>query len=447
MLTQESREDRAEEPLKQHARQISRARGRRERPDAALHRAAHHQRRRPARRIEGATAAPSHTLAPGTVVPNRLCNRDSLHAAIVRARGRNLADRLVPPSRSVVRETPDVHPSHAAATALLAPHKRSLGRAYATLHLLARWSIEHATESDPAPHLLTTYWSLEEALGKSGRTLMRYLVEQHHPWSATVRHLIDVRHNYGEMLVGDRRKPCIVGTVIRFFPKGRLAKRARVARWGHRDLIAESDAGRTRPCRAQRVRYERRTPRMSAYTSLKEQSEHSNWVMIHVGRPGPEESKSLADLYADIPKQHVLNALRADLQIRLARPGHNPKRARALWVDSAARVLAERFGDSTPNPHATLPTPRSGIHGFRFHAGKTHVVPADGFTGLWRKALWTALKAESDTGATSGWWYLDRLCHLATEGAQLGKRNPVAWAWTIVKREGFAELLRDYGGG
>lgn len=260
---------------------------------------------------------------------------------------------------------------------------------------------------------------------------MRYLVEEHHPWSATVRHLIDIRHNYGEMLVGDQRKPCIVGTVIRFFPKG------------HRDLIAESGAGRTRTCCLQRARYERRIPRMSAYTALREQAELSNWVMIHVGQPTPNASRTLADLYADIPKQHVLNALRADLQIRLERQGHNLKRARTLWVDSAANVLAARFGDATPNPHATLPTPRNGIHDFRFHAGRTHIVPADGSTGLWRKALWAALKTESATATTSGWWYLDRLCHLAAEGVQLGKRNPVAW--TIVKCEGFAELLRDHG--
>src|SRR5690606_17487338 len=152
------------------------------------------------------------------------------------------------------------------------------------IHLLARWSLEHATQDDPAPHLLTTYWSLEEATGKSGRTLMRYLVEDGHPWSETVRKLIDLRHNYGEMLVGDSSRPCIVGTVIRFFPESRRTPRARVCRWGQRDLIAEADAGRTRPCRQHPARYQRRIPRMSAYTALKEQAMSFNWVMIHVGR-------------------------------------------------------------------------------------------------------------------------------------------------------------------
>ncbi|HET9028144.1 MAG TPA: hypothetical protein VFN07_11505 [Trueperaceae bacterium] len=50
---------------------------------------------------------------------------------------------------------------------------------------------------------------------------MRYLVEGGHPWSDPVRKLIDLPHNYGEMLVGDFRRPCIVVTIIRFFPNTR----------------------------------------------------------------------------------------------------------------------------------------------------------------------------------------------------------------------------------
>lgn len=225
---------------------------------------------------------------------------------------------------------------------------------------------------------------------------MRYLVEDGHPWSETVRNLMDLRHNYGEMVVGDSRRPCIIGTVIRFFPRTRLTPRARVCRWGERDLIAEADAGRTRPCRERPARYKRRIPRMSAYTALKEQAERFNWVMIRVGRlSARKDEESLADLYADIPKQHVLNALRADLSIRLERAyeaGHNLARTRARWVDLAARTLASRFDDNVPGPHAALPTPCDGVHGYRFHEGNAHIVSADGFTNLWRLALRTALR-------------------------------------------------------
>lgn len=407
---------------------------------------------------------------------NDLSSRELVYRSVVRLKGKTLADRLVPllspeslhpessspevgefggssahrASQSLgLHVASDVHASHKQATELLAPYKASLGPAYVVVHLLARWSTELATDDDPAPHLLTTYWTLEEATGKSDRTLMRYLVEDSHPWSETVRKLIDLRHNYGEMVVGDSRRPCITGTVIRFFPRTRLTPRARVCRWGERDLIAEADAGRTRPCRQRRSRYQRRIPRMSAYTALKEQAERFNWVMIHVGRPSARKDKeSLADLYADIPKQHVLNALRADLSIHLERAeeaGHSLTRTRARWVELAATTLARRFEDDLPKPHAALPTPREGIHGYRFHYGKAHIVPADGFTNLWRLALWTAIRAGELSGSARGWYYLGRLGVLASEGTQTCKRNPMAWAWTIVKREGFEELLRDYG--
>lgn len=251
-------------------------------------------------------------------------SREAVYHAVARLRGKSLADRLVPFLRrgNLATEQP-----------------RTSSRQGAWIR--PALSIHAACDVNPsyaqATELLTTYWSLEEATVKSERTLMRHLVEDGHPWSATVRNLIGVRHNYGEMVVGDSRKPCIIGTVIRSFSKGRLTPRARVCRWGERDLIAEADAGRTRPCRPQPERYRRRTPRMSAYTALKEQAETFNWVMIHVGRSLPSENKkSRADLYADIPKQHVLNALHADLIVQLERSetaGHNLARARSRnWL-------------------------------------------------------------------------------------------------------------------
>lgn len=386
------------------------------------------------------------TTAPST--------RQELYDSIARLKGKTLANRLLPllnaepNSPAPLHAASDVHESHQRATTLLEPHREALGPSYPTIHLLARWSLEHATDTDPAPHLLTTYWSLEEATGKSSRTLMRHLVEESHPWSATVKTLIDVRHNYGEMQVGDSTRPCIVGTVIRFFPKGRLTPRARVCRWGERDLIAEADAGRTRPCRPQPPRYQRRTPRMSAYTALKEQAVRFNWVMIHVGRSAPEENKILADLYADIPKQHVLNALRADLAIHLERAqvaGHSLARARYMWIEFAARTLAHRFNDAAPKPHFSVVAAHGGVCGYRLHGGKVRAVPKDGFTCLWRLALWAASRAEDHSGSSRGWFFLHRLGVLANEGDQMGIGNPIAWAWTIVNREGFNELIRDYG--
>lgn len=359
------------------------------------------------------------------------------------------AHALAPASRQADADTSGLapHSSHTRATEFLAPYRDALGPAYALVHLLARWSVEHATSDDPAPHLLTTYWSLEEATGKCARTLMRHLVEPGHPWSEAVRHLVDVRHNYGAMPVGSELRPCIVGTVIRFFPAGRHTPSARVCAWGRRDLIAESDAGRTRPCRPRPGRYERRVPRMSAYTSVKEQAVEFNWVMIQVGRPlEMRQHDSIADLYADIPDQHVLNALRGDLVVRLgeaSRVGKSLKRVRARWVEQAATTLAHRFGDDVPKPHRAFPVPRDGIHGYRFHNGKAFPVPADGFTSLWRRALWTAVRAE-EVGVPAGWWFVERFCTLAAEAGGSGKTNPVAWAWTVVKLEGFAEVMRDH---
>ncbi len=100
------------------------------------------------------------------------------------------------------------HESHERATELLEPFRVVLGPAYCVMHLLARWSIENATESDPAPHLMTTYWSLEEATGLSERTLRRHLIEDGHAWSEAVRSLIDIRLNYGKMLDGKDESGC-----------------------------------------------------------------------------------------------------------------------------------------------------------------------------------------------------------------------------------------------
>ena len=339
------------------------------------------------------------------------------------------------------------HDSHRKATELLEPYREDLGAAYLTIHFIVRWSVEHATEQDPAPHLMTCYWTLEEALGQSERNIRRHLIEDGHRWSATVKYLIDLRHNYGELLDGkddqgnDKTRPVITSTVIRFFPKGRLSDRARVKRWGRRDLLTDSDEGRTRPTRqsVQNTRYRRKNGLMSGYSSVKEQYQDFNWLMVKLGqtvseRSDEQNSKNYGSLYADIPKNHVLDALRSDLHQALEdtqERGGSITRARTKWVDMAAQVLAQRHHDDKPLPH---------------HSSTKHVTHFDGFTDLWRMVLWTAVKAELYGGTTRGWTLVRRMVTLAGEGLESGVAKPSAWAWVQVREEVVA-LRRDYGSG
>jgi len=339
------------------------------------------------------------------------------------------------------------HDSYLKATELLAPYRKALGAAYKTLHLLARWSVEHATENDPAPHLMTCYWTLEEALGQSERNLRRHLVEAGHPWSDSIRHLIDLRHNYGELLDGkddegkDKTRPCITSMVIRFFPRGRQSDNARVKRWGRRDLLADSDEGRTRPTRQHlqpsKRRYERSKAQMSGYSSVKEQAEQNNWLLVKLGQTvsqRSEENKDYGSLYADIPKNHVLDALRSDLNLALEETkarGGSVTRTRTHWVDTAAQVLAARHWDDKPLP---------------CHHSDKHVTHHDGFTDLWRRLLWTAIKAELYGGTGWGWRLVRRMVNLTRDAQDLGKAKPTAWAWVQVREEVEA-LRRDFGSG
>lgn len=109
----------------------------------------------------------------------------------------------MPPPLPPLHPATDVHPSHVPAAEPLAAYRDALGPADPTLHIVARSSIERASKEDPAAHLLFTYWILSEATGKSERTLMRHLVEDGHPWSPTVRRLVNVRHNPGELKTGE----------------------------------------------------------------------------------------------------------------------------------------------------------------------------------------------------------------------------------------------------
>ena len=363
------------------------------------------------------------------------------------------------------------HSSHRRATELLEPFKDDLGAAYETLRLIARCSIEYASEREPAPHLMTTYWALEEMTGKCERTLIRHLVEDGHSWSETVRSLIDVRHNYGTMLDAkdedgrQKERPVIVGTIIRFFPQTRLTPNAKVKKWGRRDLIADADEGRTRntrPTDGEKHRYQRNLRQMSVYSSVKEQVETNNWLLVKVGQTisnRQEKLKNSASLYADIPRKHLLNVLRADLGIVVEQAqvrGANIKRARSLWVDTAAQLLSERFGDNRAPvvfvatvdlDEALSPEQMTRPVGYKERNGKFYPVYLDGFTNLWRRMLWTAVRAELYGNTSHGWVLLEKMLGYVQEAERMGKRNPVAWAWSVIKREGFSEFLRDFGTG
>ena len=335
------------------------------------------------------------------------------------------------------------HESHRAATELLEPHRKALGAAYPLLHFLARWSVENASEDDPAPHLMTTYWTLEEALGLCERTLRRHLIEDGWRWSEAVRQLVDVRPNYGERLDGkdelgrDKYAPCITSMVIRFFPRGKQSSEARVKRWGRRDLLAESDEGRTRATRnTEKRRYSRKDGQMSAYSSVEEKQGENNWLLVKLGQTVSVRAKSqeFGSLYADIPTNHVLDALRSDLNLSVegARArGANVKRARSRWVGTAAQVLAARHEDHRPLPQ---------------HLSEKHVTHWDGFTDLWRRALWTAVKAEMYGGTSRGWLLIQEMIERAQEAKVAGYKKPSAWAWSKVKEE-MEALRRDYGSG
>ena len=346
-------------------------------------------------------------------------------------------------ARKTQQESVLEHESHTAATALLEPHRKALGVAYPLLHFLARWSLENATEADPAPHLMTTYWTLEEALGLSERQLRRHLVEDKWRWSEAVRHLVDVRPNYGKRLNGkdkngkDKLDKCITSIVIRFFPKGRYSERARIRSWGRRSLLAESDAGRTRATRkTEKRRYGRRESQMSAYSSVQKSVRQNNWLLTRIGRTVSYQpkSKDFGNLYADIPRNYVLDALRADLNLSVENArerGANIKRARSRWVDTAAQVLAARHDDHRPLPH---------------HLSDKHVTHYDGFTDLWRRALWTAVKAEMYGGTTRGWVLIQEMIERVQEAKVAGYKKPSAWAWSKVREE-MEALRRDYGSG
>ena len=341
-------------------------------------------------------------------------------------------------------EPPAPHWSHEQATELLEPHRKALGAAYKSLHFIARWSLEHATEDDPAPHLMTCYWTLEEALGVSSKTVYRHLISNTQPWSETVAKFIDVRQNYGKWLDGwdeagnDKTRPCITSLVIRFFPKTRLSQNARVTRWAERDLVAESDAGRTRPTRPaqEKRRYQRQNPQMSMYSSIKEKAAENNWLLAHIGLTVSAQPKKqdLGNLYTDIPNSLVLDVLTSDLHIAeegARARGASVRRARSLWVDSSAQMLAARFGDEKPLDR---------------HVHKHHITKADGFTDLWRRALWTALKAELYGGTNRGWILINHVIETVEEGKRLCVKNPNAYAWSLVREE-LGALRRDFGSG
>ncbi len=97
----------------------------------------------------------------------------------------------------------------------------------------------------------------------------------------------------------------------------------------------------------------------------------------------------------------------------------------------AAKVLAERHGDQQPLPR---------------HENPSYVTHWDGFTDLWRRSLWTAIKSELYGGTGLGWALLRRMIHLASDAVIERKDKPIAWAWVQVREE-LENLRREYGSG
>lgn len=324
-------------------------------------------------------------------------------------------------------------PTYQEAVTLLERDRDALGVAYDSLLLLAWLSLDQASERDPTPHLQTALWVLAEMSGKHPRTLQRHLLEHQHPWSATVSKWLDIRPVYGERLEGidtttgeAKRKKRYVGVVYRFFPRTRLSSRARIGRFGARDLIAASDAEQTqfsRPRRVQeklvRKRYGRGEGLMSSHSSPKLQIYRYNWYIENLSLKKDNFSKEAVNVCGDIPRRRVLDELlcRREALLCTARErGASLARARSRWVEAAASVLARAFNDH-------------------------------GFTNLWRKVLWTAIKTEMYGGTTAGWRVVQRLVDLADENIhQPGLKRPVACAYARVK-EDLDLFARDYGGG
>ena len=176
---------------------------------------------------------------------------------------------------------------------------------------------------------------------------------------------------------------------------------------------------------------------MSGYRSVQEQTQEITGLFVKLGQTvsqRSEKKKTYGSLYADIPKNYVLDALRSDLGLAVEQTkqrGGSVTRTRTRWVDTAAQVLAARHRDNKPLP---------------CHHSTRHVTHHDGFTDLWRRLLWTAIKAELYGGTTWGWQLTRRMIHLAQDGLELGKDKPSAWAWAQVREEVEA-LRRDFGSG
>lgn len=361
-----------------------------------------------------------------------------------------IADGVAKEFGFAVQESAGVLESVMQAHELLAADREELGPAYKFVHLLARFNIETATQEDPAPHLMTTYWTLGEMLGVSTRTVQRYL-EPGHSYSEAVSRWISQAHNLGTMQFNtpDRLdQTIIVATVLRFFPRGRLSKQARVKLWGERDIIADSLDGLTERARIknrgiEKPRYRRAKPLMSPCSLLEEQAQKQNWLWIKLGKTVTERQrhgKSSSNIYGDIPRKAVLRALRSDFyraENEAKQLGKNARVHRSAWVGFAARLLSGRFKANAPPPGAI-------VGGYYTEDGKRWKAHEDGFTKLMMKVLWVVVRAELYGGESYGWHLLERMFVLAEDAEREGLKKPLAFAWKKLKKAGFGDLMERY---
>lgn len=367
------------------------------------------------------------------------------------------------------------HASYSAALNLLEPYKQALGAAYETLFLIARWHFENTNESTPAPHMLTTYWSLSELLGKSERTIQRHIHESGHPWSDTVAKFIDTKASYGYWHYRNenektRKLSKISGIVIRFFPKTRLSPQAEVKRFGWRDLLVESDLGRTKPVReVKRALYERQESPMSLYEAITKKAKKMNVVMQNLDalHADATEDKSFVNLYNDIPDNSLLDRFFSDYTTQVnsaVARGASVARAMSRWVEQTSLILAQRFGDNgqyqglkhleaefsknyDPKSMATFyeislqgnvkASYRMIREGYvllqKDRVGKYKRLYLLNYTNLWRRALWTCIRANESSYAIA---LLKRTIALILDAQRDPNiRNPSAYAWHVMRDE------------
>jgi hypothetical protein len=342
---------------------------------------------------------------------------------------------------------------------LLRSRAFEFGPAFPTVLTLAWACVSLTDEVTTAknPHFLSTLWTLAEMTGKCERTIQRHLFEEGHPWSQVVKEFFAFEHNLEQMSCyknekGETSRTVIAGTLIRFFKDTRYSKRAKITKFARRDLDLERESRRTqstrleffqdRLARAKRDRLpdETETPETAVLNAHLETSQakylraeglmswsipakaqvfRMNWQFTCLESLSRLQTLKTSEILDhDIPDRQLLEALleRLEFEEELARViGSGVTKARSAWVFIAAKRISSLLRDR--------------------------------LEGWWRKALWVALRARLG-GTEIGFRLLSRAFHLCLEARlEGGFLNPMAFALSQIRPQGWAEIERDYGRG